>query len=61
MAASRFTGKVVAGASRSLDGFINDRNGNIGPLYPDFEAYRVSALVQRAIRTTGAVVLGRGA
>ncbi len=61
MAASSFTGKVVAGASMSLDGFINDRHGNIGPLYPDFAAYRASELVQRAIRTTGAVVMGRGA
>ena len=60
MAASRFMGKVVAGASMSLDGFINDRNGNIGPLYPDFEAYRASELLQRAIRATGAVVMGRG-
>jgi hypothetical protein len=61
MAASRFTGKASAGASRSLDGFINDCSGHIGPLYLDFAAYQASELVQRAIRTTGAVVLGRGA
>jgi dihydrofolate reductase len=60
MAASSFTGKVVAGTSMSLDGFINDRNGNIGPLYRDFEAYQASELLQRSIRTTGAVVMGRG-
>ena len=61
MVARRFTGQVVAGASMSLDGFINDRHGHNGPLYPDFAAYRAGELVQRAIRTTGAVVLGRGA
>jgi len=54
-------GKVVAGASMSLDGFSTDHHGNIGPLYPDFAAYRASELLQRAIRTTGAVVMGRSA
>src|SRR6476469_11226172 len=54
IAASRFMGKVVAGASMSLDGFSTDHHSNIGPLYPDFAAYRASKLLQRAIRTTGA-------
>lgn len=31
-------GKVIVGATMSLDGFINDRNGDLGPLYPDMDA-----------------------
>ena len=45
----------------SLDGFINDRNGNVGRLYPDLEALRKTEALQEAIRTTGAVVMGRQA
>ena len=52
-------GKVVIGATMSLDGFINDRNGDLGPLYPDLDAMRRTETLQRSIRETGAVVMGR--
>jgi hypothetical protein len=29
-------GKVVLGMTMSLDGFVNDRNGDVSRLYPDF-------------------------
>jgi dihydrofolate reductase len=51
--------RVVAGMRMSLDGFVNDRNGGIGLLYPDFEAMHETAQLQEAIRMTGAVVMGR--
>lgn len=52
-------GNVIIGATVSLDGFMNDRNGDVGPLYPDFEALRHTEMLQEEIRTTGAVVMGR--
>lgn len=33
-------GEVIVGATMSLDGFINDRNGDLDPLYPDMDAMR---------------------
>ncbi len=33
-------GKVIIGATLSLDGFMNDRNGDVSRLYPDLEALR---------------------
>jgi dihydrofolate reductase len=51
--------RVIAGMTMSLDGFINDRNGDVSRLYPDFDALRETDAVQEAIRTTGAVVMGR--
>ncbi|GHO78579.1 riboflavin biosynthesis protein RibD [Ktedonobacter sp. SOSP1-85] len=52
-------GKVIIGATISLDGFMNDRHGDISRLYPDFEALRSTEMLQEEIRTTGAVVMGR--
>jgi len=52
-------GKVIIGATMSLDWFMNDRNGDVSPLYPDFEALRRTEMLQEEIRTTGAVVMGR--
>ena len=52
---------VIIGATLSLDGFMNDRNGDVGRLYPDFEALRITEMLQEEIRTTGAVVMGRHA
>ena len=52
-------GKVVIGAALSLDGFANDRNGDVGPLYPDFEKLREIEIIKDSIRDTGAVVMGR--
>jgi dihydrofolate reductase len=54
-------GKVVLGMTISLDGFVNDRNGDVGRLYPDIANLRNTEVVQEAIRTTGAVVMGRHA
>jgi hypothetical protein len=31
-------GKVILGMTMSLDGFINDRQGNVADLYPDLAA-----------------------
>jgi dihydrofolate reductase len=54
-------GKVVVGLTMSLDGFINDRDGRVGSLYPDLETLRDAEPLREAIRTTGAVVMGRNA
>ena len=54
-------GKVILGMTMSLDGFVNDRKGDVGRLYPDLEALRETEVLQEAIRTTGAVVMGRHA
>jgi dihydrofolate reductase len=54
-------GKVIVGTTMSLDGFINDRNGDVSRLYPDLEALRKTEMLQEAIKTTGAVVMGRRA
>jgi dihydrofolate reductase len=53
--------KVIFGMAMSLDGFVEDRDGNVTRLYPDMAALRNSELLQEAIRNTGAVVMGRGA
>ena len=54
-------GNVIIGATMSLDGFMNDRNGDLSRLYPDFEALHRTEMLQEEIRTTGAVVMGRHA
>ncbi|HEX6778218.1 MAG TPA: dihydrofolate reductase family protein [Ktedonobacterales bacterium] len=54
-------GNVIIGATMSLDWFMNDRNGDVSRLYPDFEALRRTEMLQEEIRTTGAVVMGRRA
>ena len=54
-------GKVIVGATLSLDGFMNDRNGEVSRLYPDLEALRSTEMLQEEIQTTGAVVMGRRA
>lgn len=54
-------GKVIAGTTMSLDGFIGDRNGSVNRLYPDLEALRKTEMLQEEIRTTGAAVMGRRA
>ncbi|MBC8171193.1 MAG: dihydrofolate reductase family protein [Anaerolineae bacterium] len=52
-------GKVVFGMTISLDGFVNDRNGDVSRLYPDLAALHESELLAESMRTTGAVVMGR--
>ncbi|GCE31103.1 riboflavin biosynthesis protein RibD [Dictyobacter alpinus] len=54
-------GKVITGATMSLDGFMSDRNGDVSRLYPDFEALHNTEMLREEIRTTGAVVMGRHA
>ncbi|HJX09929.1 MAG TPA: dihydrofolate reductase family protein [Candidatus Binatia bacterium] len=54
-------GKVLFGMAMSLDGFVNDRNGDVGRLYPDLEALRKTEMLREVIKTTGAVVMGRRA
>lgn len=54
-------GNVVIGATMSLDGFMNDRDGSVSRLYPDLEALRDTAMLQEEIQATGAVVMGRRA
>src|SRR6202048_3521476 len=54
-------GKVIIGATMSLDGFMNDRNGEGSRLYPDLEALRRIEMLQEEIQMTGAVVMGRRA
>ena len=45
----------------SLDGLIEDRDGSVARLYPDFDAMRQTEMLQEEIRRTGAVVMGRRA
>lgn len=52
-------GKIIIGATLSLDGFMNDRRGDAGRLYPDLEALHETEMLQEEIRMTGAVVMGR--
>jgi dihydrofolate reductase len=53
--------KIIIGATMSLDGFINDRNGRVDSLYPDLNELRKTEMLQESIRMTGAVVMGRRA
>jgi dihydrofolate reductase len=52
-------GKVIAGMTMSLDGFINDRNGSAQSLSPDFEELHDVPSFQAMIANTGAVIMGR--
>jgi dihydrofolate reductase len=52
-------GKVIFGMTMSLDGFIGDRDGSVARLYSDMAELQNSESLQEAIRTTGAVVMGR--
>ena len=54
-------GNVIVGATMSLDGFMNDRNGDVSRLYPNLEALRTTEMLQEEIRMVGAVVMGRRA
>jgi dihydrofolate reductase len=51
--------KVIAGMTTSLDGFIADRNGSAGSLYPDLAALQGTAYMNALIEATGAVVMGK--
>jgi dihydrofolate reductase len=51
--------KVVVGMTLSLDGFVADRSGSAGRLYPDLAALQGSDFMNAAIERTGAVLMGR--
>jgi dihydrofolate reductase len=55
----KFMGKVTAGMAMSLDGFVADRDGSAGPLYPAFDEMVGSDYLQGFIKTTGAVAMGK--
>ncbi len=52
-------GKVIAGMTISLDGFINDSNGSVEKVYPDFAEMHDVPTFQEMIKNTGAVIMGR--
>jgi len=52
-------GSVLLSMFTSLDGFVNDSQGRVGPLYPDPVSLAQTAFMQDSIRCTGAVVMGR--
>lgn len=52
-------GKVMAGMTMSLDGFINDRDGSAQSLSPDFDELLAANSFKKMIEDTGAVIMGR--
>jgi dihydrofolate reductase len=52
-------GKVIAGMTMSLDGFINDRNGKVQSLNPDFVKLHDVPSFKEMIKNTGAAIMGR--
>ena len=52
-------GKVMGGMTISLDGFVNDRNGSVGALYPDLGQLAQTEMLQESMQKTGAVIMGR--
>lgn len=53
--------KTILGMTVSLDGFINDRDGDVGSLYADLAEMDETPQMLEAIHDTGAVVMGRRA
>jgi len=53
--------KIICGAgmSMSLDGFINDGEGSVGNLYPDFSEASQAPSFRQMLNGTGAVIMGR--
>lgn len=54
-------GKVIAGITMSLDGFVNDKDGSVEKLYPDFQELHDVPSFKEMIENTGAVVMGKKA
>jgi dihydrofolate reductase len=52
-------GKIIAGMTMSLDGFVADAEGNAGRLYPDFAELQGSPFMEEMIAETGSVLMGR--
>ena len=51
--------KVIAGATVSLDGFVQDADGTYEALYSDYEELTASGYMGRLQEATGAVLMGR--
>ena len=49
-------GKVMAGMTMSLDGFINDHHGSAESLSPDFEELLKTPSFKEMTANTGAVI-----
>ncbi len=52
-------GTIRFGMTMSLDGFVADRSGDVGVLYPDVAALRHSDALTAVVASTGAVAMGR--
>ena len=52
-------GKVIAGMTMSLDGFVADAEGNVDRLYADLADLQESPYLTATIAETGAVIMGR--
>jgi dihydrofolate reductase len=52
-------GKIIAGMTMSLDGFIHDSNGSAEVLNPDFSELLDTHAFQEMINNTGAVIMGK--
>ena len=50
-------GKVIAGMSMSLDGYINDHDGSVDTLYSDFAELHDAPTFQEMIKNTGAAMV----
>ena len=53
--------KVIVGTTMSLDGYMNDRQGSLGLLYPNLEELQQTEMLQESMQSTGAVGMGRHA
>lgn len=59
--------KVILGITISLDGYINDRNGSLQPLFSDIfvdqpgDTVKDDSILSEAITATGAVIMGKNA
>jgi dihydrofolate reductase len=52
-------GKVIAGMTMSLDGFVADADGNVDRVYADFADLQGTTYMTDTIAATGAVIMGR--
>jgi dihydrofolate reductase len=52
-------GKVIAGMTMSLDGYVADADGSVDRLYPDMAELRGTPYMTDTIAETGAVLMGR--
>jgi len=52
-------GKVMAGMTMSLDGFVADADGNVDRLYADLADLQGTPYMTATIAETGAVIMGR--